>query len=83
MAAVISNLFSFSKDLPSPFDSLTKKIVSTTSKYGDGTRSTLCMSMITAVNAICNIINRGALGAVGTLDFRGIAEYKTETKPNE
>ncbi len=83
MAAVISNLFSFSKDLPSPFDSLAKKIVSTTSKYGDGTRSTLCMSVITAVNSICNIVNRGALGAVGTLDYRGIAEYKIETKPNE
>lgn len=83
MAAVISNLFSFSKDLPSPFDSLEKKIVATTSKYGDGTRSTLCMSVITAVNSICNIVNRGAPGAVGTLDYRGIAEYKTESKPNE
>lgn len=83
MAAVISNLFSFSKDLPSPFNSLTKKIVSTTSKYGDGTRSTLCMSVITAVNTICNIVNRGVPGAVGTLDYRGIAEYKTESKPNE
>ena len=83
MAAVISNLFSFSKDLPAPFNSLTKKIVSTTSKYGDGTRSTLCMSVITAVNTICNIVNRGVPGAVGTLDFRGVAEYKTESKPNE
>ena len=82
MAAVISNLFSFSKDLPAPFDGLTKKIVSTTSVYGDGTRSTLCMSVITAINSICNIVNRGALGAVGTLDGKGIAEYKVDTDPN-
>lgn len=36
-----SKLFSFSRPLPEPFDKVKRK-VKVSSKYGDGTESTLC-----------------------------------------
>ena len=45
-----SKLFSFSRPLPEPFDKVKRK-VKVSSKYGDGTESTLCCTVAKAVLA--------------------------------
>ena len=40
-----SKLFSFSRPLPEPFDKVKRK-VKVSSKYGDGTESTLCCTAV-------------------------------------
>ena len=46
MSTNVSNLFAFDRALPAPFDTLRSKKLSVSSKYGDGTASTLCASVI-------------------------------------
>lgn len=43
-----SKLFSFSRPLPEPFGKVKKK-VKVSSRYGDGTESTLCATVAKAV----------------------------------
>ena len=52
MATYMNNIFNFGRDLPAPFDTLTSKKVSVSSKYGDKTTSTLCATMIKAIHAV-------------------------------
>ena len=73
----MNNLFNFSRALPTPFDSLTNKKVAVSSKYGDGTQATLCATMIKAVHAVCRCMNGTDDGAVGVIDHRCVAEYKS------
>ena len=53
MSAYVQNLFAFNRDLPAPFDALSSRKVNVSSKYGDGTVSTLSSSVIKAMHAIC------------------------------
>lgn len=76
-----NNLFNFSRKLPAPFDSSSAR-VSVTSKYGEGTNATLCAAVIKAVNAVCACKYGTGEGAVGKIDHRSIAEYKSSVSPN-
>lgn len=79
----ITNLFNYSRSLPEPFDTLKSKKIKVSSKYGDGTQSTLCATVVKAVNAACSCMNGSGLGAVGTIDNRAVAEYKSSNTPDE
>lgn len=83
MSANLNNLFNFSRSLPAPFDTLTNKKVKKSSRYGDGTEATLCATVIKAVNAVCGCINGTCDGAVGVIDHRSVAEYKSSVSPDE
>lgn len=77
MATYISNIFNFSRSLPSPFDTIANKKIKVSSKYGDGTTSTLCGTVIKAVHAVCHCMDGSGEGAVGIIDHRTAAEYKS------
>lgn len=79
----VSNLFNYSRNLPEPFDTLKSKKIKVSSKYGDGTQSTLCATVIKAVNAVCRCMNGSGLGAVGAIDNRAVAEYKSSNSSDE
>ena len=79
----VSNLFNYSRNLPEPFDTLKSKKIKVSSKYGDGTQSTLCATVIKAVNAVCRCMNGSGLGAVGAIDNRTVAEYKSSNSSDE
>lgn len=69
-------LFAFNRSLPSPFDTVKKK-VKTSSKYGDGTEATINATVAKAVLAYCGILDGSRPGAVGTCGTKGVAEYKS------
>lgn len=77
MSTNTNNLFNFSRPLPAPFDTLTNKKVGVSSKYGDGTQATLSGTVIKAVHAVCRCMNGTDVGAVGVIDHRSVAEYKS------
>ena len=77
MATYINNIFNFGRSLPSPFDTIEKKKIKVSSKYGDGTTSTLCGTVIKAVHAVCHCMDGSGEGAVGIIDHRTAAEYKS------
>lgn len=77
MATYINNIFNFSRSLPSPFDTIANKKIKVSSKYGDGTTSTLCGTVIKAVHAVCHCMDGSGEGAVGIIDHRTAAEYKS------
>lgn len=77
MATYINNIFNFSRSLPSPFDTIANKKIKVSSKYGDGTTSTLCGTVIKAVHAVCHCMDGSGEGAVGIIDHRTGAEYKS------
>lgn len=78
-----NNLFNFSRSLPEPFDTISKKKIAVSSKYGDGTQSTLCATVIKAVNMLCKLNNLSEKGAVGIIDNRCVAEYKSSNSEDE
>ncbi len=82
MSAYMNNIFNFSRALPEPFDTLTNKKVKVSSKYGDGTAATLCATMIKAVHAVCRCMDGTGEGAVGVIDHRTVAEYKSAMGPD-
>lgn len=73
----MSKFFDYSRTLPHPFDSLKSKIVKVSSKYGDGTNAKLTGTMVKAVLAYCNCQTGNGEGAVGEIDQRIAAEYKS------
>lgn len=81
MSTSIQNLFNYSRPLPAPFDKLSNKKVSASSKYGDGTTATLCATVIKALHAVCACMNGTGEGAVGIIDHRTVAEYKSSVHP--
>lgn len=83
MSSYMNNLFNFSRPLPAPFDTLANKKVKVSSRYGSGTESTLVGSVIKAVHAVCGCRNGSALGAIGVIDHRYVAEYKSSMSPDE
>ena len=78
----VTNLFNFSRSLPAPFDTLRNKKVKVSSKYGSGMESTLCSSAIKAIHALCRCMDGSSEGAVGTIDNRTVAEYKSSIGPD-
>ena len=74
MATYINNIFNFGRSLPSPFDTIANKKIKVSSKYGDGTTSTLCGTVIKAVHAVCHCMDGSGEGAVGIIDHRTAAE---------
>ena len=77
MSANMNNIFNFSRSLPEPFKKLSSKKVKVSSKYGDGTEATLNCTMIKAVQALCGCMGGTGEGAVGIIDHRSVAEYKS------
>lgn len=82
MSVSMGNLFNYSRSLPAPFDKLANKKVKVSSKYGSGTEATLCCTMIKAVHAVCNCMTGTGEGAVGSIDHRTVAEYKSSASPD-
>ena len=82
MATYMNNIFNFGRDLPAPFDTLSNKKVGVSSKYGDKTTSTLCATMIKAIHAVINCMQATGEGAVGVIDQRTVAEYKSSVSPD-
>ncbi len=72
----VRNLFHFGRPLPTPFDAGSKK-VKAASRFGSSSESTLCGGVVKGINAICGCKNGTGLGAVGVLNGRNIAEYKS------
>lgn len=82
MSAYINNIFNFGRPLPEPFDTLSSKKIMVSSKYGDGTAATLCTTVIKAVHAVCRCMAGRGEGAVGIIDHRTVAEYKSSMGPD-
>lgn len=82
MSAYLNNIFNFSRPLPEPFDTLANKRVGVSSVYGDGTTATLCSTVIKAVHAVCRCMDGSGEGAVGVIDHRTVAEYKSSMGPD-
>lgn len=82
MSVSIGNLFNYARSLPAPFDKLSNKKVKLSSKYGSGTEATLCCTVIKAVHAVCDCMSGNGEGAVGSIDHRTVAEYKSAAGPD-
>ena len=82
MSTAINNLLNFSRDLPAPLDKLGSKKVKVSSKYGSGTEATLTCTVAKAVNALCDCMTGVGEGAVGVIDHRMVAEYKSSAGPD-
>ena len=82
MSVAINNLINFSRSLPAPFDTLTSKKVKVSSKYGSGTEATLSATVIKAVHAVCDCMSGIGEGALGIIDHRMVAEYKSSSGPD-
>ena len=81
-ATSINNLLNFSRALPEPFDKLASKKIKVSSKYGSGTEATLCSTVIKAVHAMVDCMTGNGEGAVGIIDHRMVAEYKSSKGPD-
>jgi len=73
----INKVFVFNRTLPYPFDSLKSTKLPVSSKYGDGTESTISSTVCKAILAFCACQNGTRQGAVGIVDHRTVAEYKS------
>jgi hypothetical protein len=79
MPTIASKLFIFNRPLPEPFDKLSSKKVKVCSKYATGTEATLTATVIKAVHAYLRCRNGTEDGALGIIDSRSVAEYKSAT----
>lgn len=79
MSSDARKLFNFSRSLPEPFSTLKSKIVKVSSKYGDGTDAKLNVTVVKAVQAMCNCKNGTRPGAMGMIDHRNVVEYKSSS----
>lgn len=82
MSVAINNLLNFSRELPAPLDKLASKKVKVSSKYGSGTEATLTCTVVKAVHALCDCMTGLCEGAVGVIDHRMVAEYKSSAGPD-
>jgi hypothetical protein len=82
MPATTSKLFNYNRPFPEPFDKLTNKKVKVSSVYGDGTEATLSVTVVKAVHAYLRCRNGSAEGALGQIDTRSVAEYKSSAGPD-
>lgn len=80
MASAVDNFFNFGHKLPEPFEPYKTVNVASqyaTKKLGEEKSSRLCGSVIKALNAVCACMEGSGKGAVGTIDHRHVAEYKS------
>ena len=82
MSVAINNLLNFSRELPAPLDKLASKKVKVSSQYGSGTEATLTCTVVKAVHALCDCMTGICEGAVGVIDHRMVAEYKSSAGPD-
>ena len=82
MSVAINNLLNFSRELPAPLDKLASKKVKVSSKYGSGTEATVTCTVVKAVHALCDCMTGICEGAVGVIDHRMVAEYKSSAGPD-
>ena len=82
MSAAINNLINYSRSLPEPLDKLASKKVKVSSKYGSGTEATLSATVVKAVHAVFDCMTGSGEGAVGIIDHRMVAEYKSSSGPD-
>lgn len=82
MSVAINNLLNFSRELPAPLDKLASKKIKVSSKYGSGTEATLTCTVVKAVHALCDCMTGICEGAVGVIDHRMVAEYKSSAGPD-
>ena len=82
MSVAINNHLNFSRELPAPLDKLASKKVKVSSKYGSGTEATLTCTVVKAVHALCDCMTGICEGAVGVIDHRMVAEYKSSAGPD-
>ena len=82
MSVAINNLLNFSRELPAPLDKLASKKVKVSSKSGRGTEATLTCTVVKAVHALCDCMTGICEGAVGVIDHRMVAEYKSSAGPD-
>lgn len=80
MSINLSNLFAYKRSLPKPFEK-SSKVINVSSIYGIKNKSTLSGSVIKGINAVCACYF-GSDGAVGFLDNRMVAEYKSSMGPD-
>ena len=73
---VVKNLFNFSLRLPPPFNVGARKLRITT-KFGASNEATLIAGVVKGINAVCACKNSTGVGAVGRLNGKSIAEYKS------
>lgn len=69
MPSAVDNFFSYGRYIPAPFSSYTTVAVASKyapSKVGGGESTTLCPSIIKALNAVCACMDGSGKGAVGT-----------------
>ena len=69
-------LFTFSRSLPPPYNTLSKKKVAVQSMYGNKTEATLVTGPIKAIHAYLDMTNGGE-GALGLCGNKSVAEYKS------
>ena len=82
MPSTATKLFVYNRPLPEPFDKLANKKAKVSSKYGDGTEATLNSTTIKAVHAYLKCRNGTGDGALGLIDARSVAEYKSSSGPD-
>lgn len=80
---VETKIFDYSRPFPKPFDTMKGKKVKVQSQYGENTESTLCAAVIKAINAVCGCREGSLEGAVGVIDHKSVAEYKSSNSPDE
>lgn len=71
-----NSLFVFGRSLPDPFAG-SNTTSQKKSQYSNGTQATLTSGPLKALNAICKCHNGAGEGAVGKIDHRCVAEYKS------
>lgn len=74
---VETKIFDYSRPFPKPFDTMKGKKVKVQSVYGENTEATLCAAVIKAINAVCGCREGTMEGAVGIIDHKSVAEYKS------
>lgn len=83
MSTYMDSLFNYKIPLPEPFETMKNKKTSVSSKYSNGTAATLCAAPIKAIHAVCKCMNGTGKGAVGIIDHRTAAEYKSSMSEDE
>ena len=77
----MNRLFQFGSPLPPPFDALKSKKVKVHSRHSAIAEATLSSSVIKAIHAVCRCMDGSGEGAVGVIDHRMVAEYKSSSGP--
>ena len=79
----MNRLFQFGSPLPPPFDALKSKKVKVHSRHSAIAEATLSSSVIKAIHAVCRCMDGSGEGAVGVIDHRMVAEYKSSSGPDD